>query len=168
MKVAKHSLEYGKTFCLNLGAEFIVQIFKAQVIEAIEYSDFVFGNDAEALKLSISCGFGLTDVAAIAERIAQLPYRKSGNKKRTVVISQGAEPVVVCHGGEGARLFPVVPLAPELIIDTTCGGDAFVGGFLAQMVNGKTVEECVRCGQWAAEIVIQRIGCTFPEECTYF
>lgn len=42
-------------------------------------------------------------------------------------------------------------------------GDAFVGGFLSQLVAGKSIEECVRAGNYAANIVIQRSGCTFPE-----
>lgn len=42
-------------------------------------------------------------------------------------------------------------------------GDAFVGGFLSQLVAGKSIEECVRAGNYAANIVIQRSGCTFPD-----
>jgi len=43
-------------------------------------------------------------------------------------------------------------------------GDAFVGGFLAQLVLGKTIEECVKGGNYAANVIIQRSGCTFPEK----
>lgn len=150
-----------------MGAEFLVQFFNAQVVEAIEYSDFVFGNEAEALKLSTTCGFGLVDIAAIAERIAQMPSKKAGGKTRTVVISQGPHPTIVCHGGAAARLFPVVQLADKLIVDTIGAGDSFVGGFLAQLLQGRSIDECVRCGQWAAKLVIQCTGCTFPEECTF-
>ncbi|KAM7468189.1 hypothetical protein LguiB_015751 [Lonicera macranthoides] len=43
-------------------------------------------------------------------------------------------------------------------------GDAFVGGFLSQMVLEKPIEECVRAGCYAANVIIQRSGCTYPEK----
>jgi hypothetical protein len=43
-------------------------------------------------------------------------------------------------------------------------GDAFVGGFLAQLVQEKPIEECVRAGCYAANVIIQRSGCTYPEK----
>ena len=43
-------------------------------------------------------------------------------------------------------------------------GDAFVGGFLSQLVHGKAIEECVRAGCYASNVVIQRSGCTYPEK----
>jgi adenosine kinase len=47
-------------------------------------------------------------------------------------------------------------------VDTNGAGDAFVGGFLSQLVAGKDTAECVRAGNYAANVVIQRSGCTFP------
>jgi adenosine kinase len=54
-------------------------------------------------------------------------------------------------------------LAPQ-IVDTNGAGDAFVGGFLAQLSKKKSIEECVKCGNWAATEIIQRSGCTFPDK----
>ena len=50
------------------------------------------------------------------------------------------------------------------IVDTNGAGDAFVGGFLAALVEGKDQSTCVRCGIWAATKIIQQSGCTFPEK----
>ena len=55
----------------------------------------------------------------------------------------------------------------ELLVDTNGAGDAFVGGFLAQLVLEKPIAECVRAGHYAARTIIQRSGCTFPKECNY-
>jgi adenosine kinase len=41
-------------------------------------------------------------------------------------------------------------------------GDSFVGGFLSQLVLGKSIHDCVCAGNYAANVVIQRPGCTFP------
>jgi adenosine kinase len=63
--------------------------------------------------------------------------------------------------------YPVEKLPKELLVDTNGAGDAFVGGFLSQLVQGKSVDECVRAGHYAARVIIQRSGCTFPKECDY-
>jgi adenosine kinase len=55
----------------------------------------------------------------------------------------------------------------ELLVDTNGAGDAFVGGFLSQLVLEKSIAECVRAGHFAARTIIQRSGCTFPKECNY-
>ena len=158
-------MENNKKFCLNLGAEFLVQFFNAQVIEAIEYSDYVFGNEAEALKLSETCNFNTTVMSEIAVHISKMPFKKASGD-RIVVITQGSDPIIVVQKGCVTQ-FNVSKLDPELVIDTTGAGDAFVGGFLAQLLNGKNIEECIRCGIWASQIIIQRPGCTFPDECLY-
>lgn len=46
-------------------------------------------------------------------------------------------------------------------------GDAFVGGFLSQLVQEKPIEECVKAGIYASNVVIQRSGCTYPEKPSY-
>jgi len=43
-------------------------------------------------------------------------------------------------------------------------GDAFVGGFLSQLVQEKSIDECIRAACYAANVVIQRSGCTYPEK----
>lgn len=52
-------------------------------------------------------------------------------------------------------------------MDTNGAGDAFVGGFLSQLAGGKGVEACIQAGNYAANVIIQRSGCTFPKECGY-
>ena len=49
----------------------------------------------------------------------------------------------------------------------TGAGDAFVGGFLSQLIQGKPLADCVRAGHYASRVIIQRSGCTFPKECDF-
>ena len=58
--------------------------------------------------------------------------------------------------------YPVIEVPKEKLVDTNGAGDAFVGGFLSQLVAGKPVPECVRAGNFAANVCIQRSGATFP------
>ena len=79
-----------------------------------------------------------------------------------VVITQGADPTVVAQADGTVTQHPVIPLAKEQLVDTNGAGDAFVGGFLSQLVAGKDLNECCRGGNYAANVVIKRSGCTFP------
>ncbi|GFZ11386.1 adenosine kinase 2 [Actinidia rufa] len=49
---------------------------------------------------------------------------------------EGADPVVVAEDGK-VKLFPVILLPKEKLVDTNGAGDAFVGGFLSQLVQEK-------------------------------
>jgi adenosine kinase len=123
----------------------------------------------------------------IATTISNLP-KKNENRKRIVIITQGADPVIVAIGkqshllldrnknsinlttqlkGDEIREFPVPKIPSEQIIDTNGAGDAFVGGFLAQFVKDEGLDKCIDCGIWASGLIIQRSGCTFPETMDY-
>lgn len=77
-----------------------------------------------------------------------------------VVITQGKDPVILVEGSK-VTLVLVEKLSREQIVDTNGAGDAFTGGFLSQMVLGKSWETCVKCGIYSATHVIQHSGCTF-------
>ncbi len=83
-----------------------------------------------------------------------------------MVITQGSTATVVVENGV-ATSHAVEPLAKELLVDTNGAGDAFVGGFLAQLAQGKSTADCVAAGHWAARVIIQRSGCSYPETCDY-
>ncbi|XLR02919.1 hypothetical protein S83_069117 [Arachis hypogaea] len=53
-----------------------------------------------------------------------------------------------------------------MVIRMTEGaGDAFVGGFFSQLVQEQPIiSEWVRAGCYAANVIIQRSGCTYPEK----
>jgi len=167
LKVAKHACENNKTFMMNLSAPFIMQVppFKKTLMDAMPYMDFLFGNETEAQTFAESEGWETRDVAEIALKIAKLP-KENGARCRTVVFTQGAEPTVVAHNGR-VTLYPVIYLPKEKLVDTNGAGDAFVGGFISQLVAGKDMAECCRAGNYGANTIIQRSGCTFPDMPTF-
>ncbi|KAG6477064.1 hypothetical protein ZIOFF_066316 [Zingiber officinale] len=126
------------------------------------YVDYVFGNETEARIFAKVHGWATENVEEIALKISALP-KASGTHKRTTVITQGCDPVVVAEDGK-VRSFPVILLPKEKLVDTNGAGDAFVGGFLSQLVQGKSIDDCVRGGCYAANVIIQRPGCTYPEK----
>ncbi|KAL7092079.1 hypothetical protein ACP275_12G143500 [Erythranthe tilingii] len=162
MLVAEHASANNKVFSTNLSAPFICEFFKDVQDKVFPYMDYVFGNETEARAFSKVHGWETENVEEIALKISQLP-KASGTHKRITVITQGADPVVVAEDGK-VKLLPVIPLPKEKLVDTNGAGDAFVGGFLSQLVLEKPIEECVRAGCYAANVIIQRSGCTYPEK----
>jgi len=166
LEVAKHASGAGKTFCMNLSAPFIMQVppFKAALTEAMPYVDFLFGNETEATTFAESEGWETRDVEEIAKLASQLP--KEGGRPRMVVFTQGADATIVACKGEATQ-HAVIPLAKEDLVDTNGAGDAFVGGFLSQLVLGKEVSDCCKAGNYCANLIIQRSGCTYPDKPDY-
>jgi len=165
MAVGKHAYDKKKTFMMNLSAPFISQFFMDPLMQAMEFVDVIFGNETEALTFAEQQNYGTKDLQEIAKKIANLK-KADPSRPRMVVITQGADPTLIVKG-DSVSTFPVMPIKPEDILDTNGAGDAFVGGFLAGLVQGKSTEDCVKSGNWAANHIIQRSGCTFAEVCEY-
>jgi adenosine kinase len=48
------------------------------------------------------------------------------------------------------------------LVDTNGAGDAFVGGYISQLVQGADVAKCCAAGNYAANKIIQESGCKCP------
>jgi adenosine kinase len=149
---------------MNLSAPFLIQFFSEQMAQALPYTDYVFGNESEALAYGELKKWG-TDIPTIALRLAAEP-KKSGTRARIVVFTQGGDETIVAKEGKVEK-FAVEKLEKDKLVDTNGAGDAFVGGFLSVLLKGGDVKESVRAGHWASRVIIQRSGCTFPKECEF-
>lgn len=164
-RFAQFSLDNNRIFSINLSAPFVSEFFKDRLSVILPYVDVLFGNDDEARTFAKHVlNIDTTDIAEIAKAISKLP--KKNDKKRIVVITQGEKPVVLVHGDE-LKEYPVPSIPQEKILDTNGAGDSFVGGFLSQYIQGKDLDKCVDCGVWISGLVIQRSGCTFPDDAKY-
>lgn len=161
---SEQALKSGACYCLNLSAPFIVEVppFRATLEKLLPACDYLFGNETEARAYAAAVNWDTQDVAAIATRLSQVPM-KGGKAPRKVVITQGADPTVVAIDGQVTQ-YPIIKLEKEQLVDTNGAGDAFVGGFLAALAKGKDVEGCCKAGSYAASVVIQHSGCTYPEK----
>ncbi|XP_059893243.1 adenosine kinase b isoform X2 [Gadus macrocephalus] len=162
LKVAKHVSDNNKVFCMNLSAPFISQFFKEDLMKIMPYVDVLFGNETEAATFAKEQGFKTEDIAQIARDCQNLP-KQNEKRRRVVVFTQGKDDTVATVGDK-VTTFPVVDIDQSAIVDTNGAGDAFVGGFLSQLVVESPLEECIRAGHYAANVIIQRVGCTFPEK----
>ncbi|KAL7877902.1 hypothetical protein SRHO_G00045450 [Serrasalmus rhombeus] len=162
LKVAKHASENNKIFSLNLSAPFICQAFKESLMKVMPYVDVLFSNETEAATFAREQGFETKDIEEIAKKAQNLP-KVNKKRQRIVVFTQGKEGTVMTKGDK-VETFPVIETDQSEIVDTNGAGDAFVGGFLSELVQDKSLEQCIRAGHYAANVIIRHAGCTFPEK----
>ncbi len=161
-----------KIMCLNLSALFVVDFFTDRLFPALPYVDYLFGNEDEARAFGKKLNLATANVVEIAKAACQLE-KVNKSKPRYAVFTQGADPIVVakwnCHtdGSVECNTYEVSKIPKENIVDTNGAGDSFCGGFLSRLVQGKSIEQCVKAGIWASSIVIQHSGCVFPVVCEY-
>ncbi|KAI9486041.1 MAG: Ribokinase-like protein [Benjaminiella poitrasii] len=158
--VSQHAAENNKTFALNLSAPFLSQFFKERLDSVIKNTDILFGNEDEARTYAKQSGWNTEDVEEIAKKLSQL--EKSNSKPRLVVITQGADATVTALGEE-THVYPVIKVDASEIVDTNGAGDGFCGGFMGLYAQGvEDSARCVQAGHYLANLVIKRVGPTYP------
>ena len=106
-------------------------------------------NEVEAEELT---GIPVTDGASAAKAAAW--FREKGVQR--VVITMGSQGVFISDGEKEA----MVPAFHVKAIDTTGAGDAFNGGLLAALAEGKDLWDAARFAQALAALSVQKIGTT--------
>ena len=157
--------------------EFLTVVVTCQ---AMPYVDILFGNESEAKAFGEKMGYPVrlsrrrqmfvlsssalllqdTSPEAVALEIAKLP-KENKNRPRIVVITHGAEPTIVVENFNVTK-YPVPRVPPEEIVDANGAGDAFVGGFLAEIIRGRSIADAVRAGHYAARVILGVSGTVIP------
>ncbi|KAI9595677.1 adenosine kinase b [Syncephalis fuscata] len=165
LTLAKHAAETNKVFGMNLSAPFLPEFFGQQMNETAPYWDYIFGNETEAVAWAKSQGHETTDLHEIAILMANLP-KVNVRRFRQVLITHGSESTILAVQGQRSvsqvRTFPVTPVPSSEIEDTNGAGDAFVGGFFSQLIQGKPVTDCINVGHYLAGQVIRLSGAQYP------
>ena len=80
------------------------------------------------------------------------------------ICQQGVKTVIVTRGRKGAvlrvngRTYHIPVSKPNVVVDTTGAGDAFIGGFLAEHVRGKDAVWSACVGSASASFVVEEPG----------
>ncbi|MEM2098929.1 MAG: carbohydrate kinase family protein [Candidatus Bathyarchaeia archaeon] len=98
-----------------------------------------------------------------AGELAVLTGEKDYHKAADKLIGMGVRVVAVKLGGEGCyvtdgRERHLVEAFKVKVVDTTGAGDAFCAGFLYGLLNGKSLSECGRLGNFVASRCITKLG----------
>ena len=152
---------------MNLSAPFIMQFFADQLNEVFPFVDIVFANEDEAEAFAVMQKFeDPKDLKKVAIHTGLLPKKSAG--PRIVIFTAGKDAAVWFNSESGdSGDVPVPMIDSSKIIDTNGAGDAFVGGFLAAYTQRKSMEKCILAGHYAAGVIIQHDGCTFPAKPAY-
>ncbi|KAI0400880.1 Ribokinase-like protein [Xylaria palmicola] len=124
------------------------------------YWDYIVCNETEAASWASSHDLAhiAEDIPAVARALANLP-KKNAQRPRVAVVTQGTNPTLVAvQGQDGVKEYPVHAIGADKINDTNGAGDAFAGGFVAGLVQGKDIDAAVDMGQWLAALSIQELG----------
>lgn len=155
--LAEEAAKNDKVFAFSLSAPFIPQFFKDPLDATAPYWDYVIGNETEALAYAESHGLETKDIKEIAKHLAALP-KENKKRERVAIITQGTDPTIIAENGKDVKEIPVHAIEKSQINDTTGAGDAFAAGFVAGLVSGVSLEQCVDQGQWLAKLSIQELG----------
>lgn len=90
---------------------------------------------------------------------------ESANKAAEVFFSKGVENVLITLGSRGVyvsdgKRAEIIPAFRVKAVDTTGAGDAFNGGLLAALAEGKDLWEAAKFANALAALSVQRIGTT--------
>ncbi len=91
--------------------------------------------------------------------------KETADKAAEVFFSKGVENVLITLGSRGVyvsdgKRAEIIPAFRVNAVDTTGAGDAFNGGFLAALSEGKDLWESARFAQGLAALSVQKIGTT--------
>lgn len=114
-------------------------------LQASELCDVIIGNDEEFGVMSGNYDDGL-----------KLAKKLSNTKSSIVIYKMGAKGSISFVNKEVIKtgIFNVKALKP------TGAGDAFIGAFIASLLNNKSVKESIIFGSAAAAIVVTKVGCS--------
>ena len=138
-KGLKISIDLASYNVVDANKDFLQSIIK-------EYVDIVFANEEEAKSLTgLEPEWALRAIARLCE---------------IVVVKFGVKGSAAKRGNELARAAAVKTNA----IDTTGAGDLYASGFLYGLINGWTLDRCVKFGSLTAGKVVETVGAKISDQ----
>ena len=164
MALAEHCAATNKIFIMNLSAPFISQFYRDPLDASAPYWDVLIGNEAEAEAYAKSHQLDLYGNHDIALYLANALPKINTQRKRIVILTHGPNETTVCVQGMSEPWVIPVPKVPDAdVVDSNGCGDAFVAGFIAHLVQGAEIQQCVHVGHWLAAQVIRQSGAQYPK-----
>jgi len=165
VEIGKHCAALNKILVWGVAAPFIVEFFYDRVQSVMPYVDYLVANETEAEKLAEKLGFQGKSIEDLMRAISELP-KVNQKRSRTVIFTYGPKPVHIFSEGK-LHQFNVPRMEKSAIVDTNGAGDAFLGGFLAGLLQDKPLEVCANAGLYAARHILQVSGTQYTKVCDF-
>jgi len=165
VQLGKHCAEHNKIFVFLVAAPFLVQYYWDKVQAVLPYADFVIANQEEFVAFQDKAGIDKSNVSLALKSISELPKVNTA-RKRTVIITQGPDPVLTYHNDLYKEWKPIETKLED-IVDTNGAGDGWTGGFLAGLCHDQPFEECIRAAMYSAHQILGVSGTQYPEHCNF-
>jgi len=141
LKFQQQASECGCDYLYDPGMS-LTWIKDSDLLKGIKYSRWLVGNDYE--------------IAQIEKRL-KTTSRQIAGWGVTVLTTLGEKGVGVKAKGVGHKwIVPAVKI--KKVVDPTGAGDAWRGGFVAGVVSGKPMDECLRWANVLASFAVEKLG----------
>ena len=171
MVVATYAKEHHIKFAFHIASEYWIETYSDKYKNILPYADFLFGNLVELKALAKILSFESWDTEEWIKFVAS--YKPEFNEEennhsqsRLVLISMDKNGAILDNysfitGIHEIIIVPSVKIEDHEVVDESCAGDTFVGGFLSGYLSGKDLKSSVKDGHELASKVIQNIGWVF-------
>jgi cytidine kinase len=152
-----------------------------ELVERLKQCGDTLSLDPQGLIRSFNAEGAVSEDASVDSRIFSLINIYKSSQKEILALTgkselkpavkaihdYGVETVIVTNGAKGSLLsvggaqYDVAACPPEVLVDPTGAGDAFIGGFLTEYVRQKESVWCACVGAAISCMVVEGIGPTF-------
>nr|CAH7714579.1 unnamed protein product [Callosobruchus chinensis] len=147
-------IQYKKPLLFNICGKYMLNVDPTNIQHFVKNCDYLFGTleEFEALWQSM----GLDSMQEFVNTMMK------NRVSKVMVITNGGDAGYFVHNSKEIKRFQVTEIRDEDIRDTTGAGDAFVGGFIAALCKERSIDDCIKSGNFAACQILQQTGCTLP------
>jgi len=163
-----------KILMFTLGAVFMIESLNEKMMAIANKCDYIIGNMEEAFALINNDKNGKNVIIKEGEKdykkIFEIFHKKlEKNNKRIAIITDGSNGVICSkYNFDKNQLDFIIQSFPEQfkqdeIVDLNGAGDAFLGGFISQLMIGKDLLYCSKIGNACGAVNLRNIGCSFDK-----
>lgn len=168
LEVTRLCETHGVTVLLNISGAYVAENFPEELLAMASAADLVIGNANELKALAKVMDLKCDDVLGSVMEVHSKLWTSGPSQKlkleimkqfgKTLVITQGKDPILCVYGKGNTLTYNVPLLNPGLIKDSTGAGDAFVAGFITALLKNTHLFGCLEYGCKIAQQVIQHTG----------
>merc|ERR1712110_1053305 len=166
LEIARCAVEKGKVVAISLGSTVICQFHKQTILQLLQYVDYVFANEDQILTLARETGIkDSDDLEKSTQAISRMPKINS-SRRRLVICQNGESSCILAQGYNKIRYFEGTE-ENTASLDGENVFEAFVGGFLSQIIQGGSLEDGIEVGYRTASVYSANKDAIFKEACLY-